>query len=225
MPARRATSLLVATFGVIVLTLVPVRTAHAQSAAVSVASVPAVQAQAADPSASITREIALWGGGGYAPKTDFDTSIGLGGGNIAWPITGEHGPAGLRGRLQYGFGVNGVVFDTKGRRAYGGGVDPLLMRWKFSQPSRFVPYLELTAGGVFTNSNVPPGDTSSFNFFPRFSLGWKLASRPQHSLDLSLTFWHLSNATLGDFNPSLNGFQVLLGYHWLKRKAGQTRSH
>jgi len=193
--------------------------ALAQSAPALLPSAPP-PSQFPDTVAKGTREIAIWGGGGAAAeaggtRAGFNTSFVIGGTNVAWVLTHKHGPAWLRGTPQYGFGVTAVSIDTAGKRVYGGSIDPIVTRWHFTHFHRRL-YLELDAGGLFTNSDIPPGDTSTFNFFPRIGFGWRVMSGARRSLDATVMYWHVSNAKLGRSNPSLNGVQLVLGYHQLK---------
>jgi hypothetical protein len=79
-----------------------------------------------------------------------------------------------------------------------------------------VPYIELAGGAVFTTSNLPPGDTSSFNFTTRGGGGIQIFSRDRRSWDVGLHYFHVSNANLADKNPEFNGVQISLGYHWFR---------
>jgi Lipid A 3-O-deacylase (PagL) len=177
-------------------------------------------AHAQQPTAHIgTRDIALWGGAGPAiegARSAFETGIWIAGANVAWVLAAKPGSARFDGTLEYGFGLNGNFFDTNGKRAFGGGMDPIILRWSFYRPLLGIQYIEAVGGGLFTNTTIPPGKTSSFNFFPRVGIGWTLLHQPRNSLDLKLAYWHLSNADLGANNPSLNGLQLQLAYHWLK---------
>jgi hypothetical protein len=99
---------------------------------------------------------------------------------------------------------------------YGGGFDPLVLRWNFRRARRLARYAEVVGGAVITTSNVPLGDTSAFNFVAKVILGGQIRIAERQSLDLGVGYWHLSNAFLSSYNPSLNGFHLSLGYHWYK---------
>jgi hypothetical protein len=72
------------------------------------------------------------------------------------------------------------------------------------------------AGGIFTTDDVPPGKTSTFNFELAVGPGLQIAARERQAVDIGLRFRHYSNAGLGANNPSFNGLQFQLGYHWFK---------
>jgi hypothetical protein len=132
-------------------------------------------------------------------------------------LTGEMGGGWRRGSLEYGFGLIPIFIHFKPEKLYGGGFEPVILRWNSSlHAGRVAPYIELAGGGVRSNSNLPPGDTSNFNFTARGSGGIQIFTAKRRSLDLACRWWHISNANLGTMNPEFNGVQVSLGYHWFK---------
>ena len=135
-------------------------------------------------------------------------------------ITGEIGHGWRGGNLEYGFNLI-PVFATSGNQSVkGGGFEPVVLRWNSANHiGRAVPYIELAGGGVFTTSNLPAGDTSSFNFTAKGGGGVYIFTKERQSLDIGCRWWHISNANLGVRNPEFNGVQVTLGYHWFKSRA------
>lgn len=132
-------------------------------------------------------------------------------------ITGERLNSWRRGRLEYAFDVM-PVFETYGnQRVHGYGFDPVILRWNSAMhTTRFSPYIELAGGGVSTSANLPPGNTSSFNFTAKGGGGIYLRTRPRQSFDVGLHWSHISNANLGVDNFEFNGVQLSLAYHWFK---------
>jgi hypothetical protein len=132
-------------------------------------------------------------------------------------LTPEIGSGWRRGRLEYGFDVMPVFVHLKPQRIYGGGIDPLILRWNSSLHAGSVaPYIELGGGAVRTNSNFPVGDTSNFNFIARGGGGIHVFTKRHQAFDIGCRWWHISNANLGVRNPEFNGIQLSLGYHWSK---------
>lgn len=132
-------------------------------------------------------------------------------------LTAEHGKGWLRGNLEYGFDVVPLFVQTNIQKVYGGAFDPVILRWNSSRhPTRIAPYIELSGGGVATTKNLPPGDTSSFNFMAKGGGGIYVATRKKQALDISCRWSHISNANLGVRNPEFNGIQVSFGYHWFR---------
>ena len=132
-------------------------------------------------------------------------------------MTGEIGTGWRRGSFEYGFDLMPVFVQLNPQRIYGGGFDPIILRWNSSvHASRAAPYIELGGGAVRTTSNLPVGDTSNFNFIARGGGGIQIFTKHRQSLDIGCRWWHISNANLGGRNPEFNGVQLSLGYHWFK---------
>jgi Lipid A 3-O-deacylase (PagL) len=132
-------------------------------------------------------------------------------------VGGEIGNGWHRGNVEYGIALMPFFLQTKLSTIHGGGFEPVVLRWNSALPlGRAHPYIELAGGGVFTDKNLPPGNTSSFNFTARGGGGINLPIRRKQSLDLRCSWYHISNANLGTWNPEFNGIQVGLAYHWRK---------
>jgi hypothetical protein len=130
-------------------------------------------------------------------------------------ITDELGSGWHQGRFAFGGDVIPVFVQLRPGTPYGFGVEPVILRWNSSlHISNGSPYLELAGGGVITNTNIPPGDTSDFNFTVRIGAGIQIHSGQRNALDLSCRWLHISNANLGRRNPQFNGLQLSVGYHW-----------
>ncbi|MFZ0294612.1 MAG: acyloxyacyl hydrolase [Candidatus Sulfotelmatobacter sp.] len=139
------------------------------------------------------------------------------GASAGWEITGEHGSSWRRGSLEYAFDFV-PVFETFGnQRTHGIGFDPVILRWNsVLHWSRISPYIDLAGGGVSTPVNLPPGNTSSFNFMAKGGGGIYLRTRNRQAFDVGFRWSHISNANLGIQNPEFNGVQLSLAYHWFK---------
>jgi hypothetical protein len=132
-------------------------------------------------------------------------------------LTGEIGSGWRRGRFECGVDVIPLFRQFRPQAIYGGGFEPVILRWKASlQTRRVAPYIELAGGTIRTNSNFPTGDTSNVNFTARGGGGIQIFAKPHQSLDVGCRWSHISNANLGVRNPELNGIQVSLGLHWLR---------
>ena len=132
-------------------------------------------------------------------------------------LTGERLQSWRRGRLEYAADFM-PVFETYGnQRVHGYGFEPVIFRWNSAlHAARISPYIELAGGGVSTNANLPPGNTSSFNFTAKGGGGVYLRTRPRQSFDVGFHWSHISNANLGIDNFEFNGVQLSLAYHWFK---------
>src|ERR1700730_12955365 len=83
-------------------------------------------------------------------------------------LTGEVGSGWRRGRFEYGIDVIPLFRQFRPNLVYGGGFEPVILRWNSSlHTQHFAPYIELAGGALYTNIDFPSGDTSSFNFSAR----------------------------------------------------------
>jgi lipid A 3-O-deacylase len=164
--------------------------------------------------------IILYGGTGLFQ--DDDAQVASGGVRIGRVLTGEHGKGFLRGTLEWNaefLPVDYVVWD--GNAIYGIGVNPLILKWNFTgkqsstERRRTIPYFLAHTGVLWFSHNVPPGDTSHFNFLSGAGIGLNHFFKPGRSVNIDLRAFHLSNASLGNKNPGINaGLEVSIGYNW-----------
>lgn len=130
-------------------------------------------------------------------------------------LTGEIGTGWRRGRFEYGFGLMPIFLQLRPEHSYGGGFEPVVLRWNSSlRMKSFRPSIKLAGGAVHTNSNFPAGDTSAFNFTASGGGGIQIFNANRQSWDIGCHWWHISNANLGVRNPGLNGIQLSSAYHW-----------
>lgn len=157
------------------------------------------------------REFQVWSGGGPSvPGGTRDTGVWNAGLRYGWILTRPHGPGFLKGRFEYVVDAVPIfVVLQKSGTAYGGGVNPLGLKWDFATRASVVPYLELNGGTLFTNHDVPAG-TSSVNFTSAAAFGVHLLGK-KYAWTLEARYMHISNAGLASPNPGINTVQVRLG--------------
>jgi hypothetical protein len=130
-------------------------------------------------------------------------------------LAGEIGQGWRKGRLEYGFDVLPVFRQLRPLPIYGGGFEPVILRWNSSlRVGPIAPFLELAGGALRTNTNFAAGDTSNFNFSARGGGGIRILTSRRRFAEIGCRWSHISNANLGAKNPEFNGIQVSLGYHW-----------
>ncbi|HKD84779.1 MAG TPA: acyloxyacyl hydrolase [Terriglobales bacterium] len=163
-------------------------------------------------------EFGFWGGEalGQAGGGRFgDTHITMAGFHAGRVIHEFHGLPGHRKTLEYTIELQPLFLVTSPQKAYGGGFSPIGVKWNFPPRRRYRPYLEFNCGGMFTQKNVPPGNTETFNFTLALGPGVMIAMRHNQVLSVAVRYWHLSNAGIGYDNPAFNTIQIVIGYHWL----------
>jgi lipid A 3-O-deacylase len=132
-------------------------------------------------------------------------------------LTDEIGSGWRRGRFEYGVTVIPLFRQLRPEAIYGGGIEPVVLRWNSSlRTARVAPYIELAGGALRTDSNLPAGDTSNFNFTTRGGGGIRIFQNNRRWTEIGCRWMHISNANLGVKNPEFNGIQVSLGYHWAR---------
>jgi len=155
-------------------------------------------------------EFQVWTGGGPSvPGGTSHNGVWNAGVRYGWILTRPHGPGFLKGRFEYVVdAVPLFMVFQKSNTAYGGGVNPLGLKWDFATRGNVVPYLELNGGTLFTNKDVPPG-TSAINFTSAAAFGFHFLGK--HAWTLECRYMHISNAGLATPNPGINTVQVRLG--------------
>jgi hypothetical protein len=121
-----------------------------------------------------------------------------------------------RGNLEYAFSVS-PLFQVRPQHLHGLAFQPIILRWNSTHRLGFAaPYIELAGGAVRTNTNLPVGNTSDFNFMASGGAGFYLGSGANHAWDVGASWKHISNANLGIQNPEFNGIQIRVAYHWYR---------
>jgi len=157
------------------------------------------------------RELQVWTGGGYSvPGGTSHTGVWNLGLRYGWILTAPRGPGFLKGRFEYAVdAVPAFVVFQSANTAFGGGINPLNLKWEFATRGHVVPYLELSGGTLFTNRDVPTG-TDNINFTSCAALGAHFL-RQTSNWSVEVRYMHISNAGLSDPNPGINTVQVRLG--------------
>lgn len=184
-------------------------------------------------------DFGVWAAGGHSVAGGTgDTGVFDAGLRVGKVLTAQHGRGWFRGNLEYAVDVIPVYlffqpskkilcisrssvgaipqgFPCSSEVAFGGSINPFIVKWNFTSAKGFAPYFELGGGVLFTNTDVPSG-TSNINFIPQAALGTHIFTRPKRSITLDLKYVHISNAGLSVPNPGINTIQFGFGYHWLK---------
>ena len=144
------------------------------------------------------------------PGGTSDTNVWNVGARFGWILTTPHGPGFLKGRFEYVVdAVPAFLVFQRANTAYGGGFDPLGLKWDFAARGRIEPYMELNGGTLFTNHDVPAG-TNSVNFTSAAAFGVHLLG-DKYAWSVEVRYMHISNAGLATPNPGINTVQVRLG--------------
>jgi hypothetical protein len=189
--------------------------------AISLFSSCRVFAQDGPPSAEKGRwDFSVWAAGetGEENTNSFaESQIWSAGIFVGRVMTRELSTGWTRGGIEYAADF-APVFETYGnQRTHGIEFEPVILRWNSAlHTPRISPYIELAGGAVTTPTNLPPGNTSSFNFTAKGGGGIYLWTQKRQALDLGCRWSHISNANLGVQNSEFNGVQFTVAYHWFK---------
>ena len=162
-------------------------------------------------------DFGVWAQGGHSASGGVsNTGVGDAGFRIGKVLTAQHGSGFLRGNLEYAIDLIPIyVLAGPVNTAYGGSINPFVIKWNFTGGKRFAPYAELGGGVLFTNTEVP-FHTSNINFTPQIGVGMHIFTREKRSVTLDFKYIHISNAGMSVPNPGINTLQVGVGYHWMK---------
>jgi Lipid A 3-O-deacylase (PagL) len=166
-------------------------------------------------------DFAAWGAeavGKTAGQGFGETQISMAGLHVGRVFHRASLESGHRRTWEYTMELTPLLLVTRVQRAYGGGFAPLGVRVNFAPRGRYRPYLEFNGGAMFTQKNVPPGNTSAFNFTAALGPGVTIPLTSTTALSIAVRGWHLSNGGIGYINPSFNTVQFVMGYHFLTRR-------
>jgi lipid A 3-O-deacylase len=162
-------------------------------------------------------EFGQWLGGGLSvpggTKDVQTVNLGIRLGKV---LTDDHGGSFLRGNFEWAADLIPLYYIRQSNNnAFGGGFNPLNLKWNFTNSTHAIPYLELGGGVLFTNTEVPIG-TSTVNFMTHGAVGLHLFVRPGQALTVNTRFEHISNAGLATPNPGINSIQFSAGFSWFR---------
>lgn len=123
---------------------------------------------------------------------------------------GSTGSGALRGNFSIVAEGVGMSIDQE-PRATGGGLN-LLLRYTWDA-GRWRPMFFFGAGVLYTNEQVPPGETKR-NFTPQAGIGLQYLITDEFALGGEYRFHHISNKGKTETNPGINSHLVLFGISW-----------
>ena len=137
-------------------------------------------------------------------------------GRLGRVLTHELGSNALRGSFEMDLDLIPInQFWIGGNAQYAGAINPFIAKWNFTAGQTVSPYVAAVGGIVFSTHQLPAPDTSQVNFTSGAELGLQWFHRPKRSWDFAVKIYHLSNASLGRYNPGINGaVQFTVGYTW-----------
>jgi hypothetical protein len=102
---------------------------------------------------------------------------------------------------------------------YGGGVNPIGMKWNFRRRSRWQPFISTTAGFIWSVKPVPldvPGGTA-YNFDFDFQVGMQRFNvRGDRAWSFGAKWQHISNAFRTPLDPGIDNVVFSIGYSFFR---------
>lgn len=164
-------------------------------------------------------EITPWVGGGTGVGASSNFKFLEAGVRIGKVLTREVGSGTFRWRFEYAADIMPVyVVDIRqGGWVYGGGFNPVVLKFNFVANTRIIPFAEADGGVLFSAQQIPQPDTSQVNFMSGVQGGVHYFVKEKRAITFSTQVIHISNASLGNHNPGINAsVHFLLGYTFFK---------
>jgi len=160
-------------------------------------------------------EITPWVGGGTGVGASsafkfFETGV-----RVGKIVTSEVGTGRFRWRFEYAGDIMPVylVELKQGGWVYGGGFNPVVLKFVFTANKKITPFVEANGGVLFSTQDVPQPDTSQVNFMSGVQGGFHYFIKEKRAITFSTQVIHISNASLGNHNPGINAsVHFRLGY-------------
>ncbi|MCA9295567.1 MAG: acyloxyacyl hydrolase [Phycisphaerales bacterium] len=142
----------------------------------------------------------IHGGGGIEVKNDDNVEIGAGA-SLSYFILEN---------VSLNMALNGWQFQQVGQNANGINFN-LFFRWHALDYETWSIFIEGGAGALYTTSDVPDGDGSSFNFTPLGGVGASFDIGNDVRLLTGVRWHHISNARLYEPNPGRDSIILWAG--------------
>jgi hypothetical protein len=153
----------------------------------------------------------IFGGYGFADDSgdasDVDVaSVGIRWSKM-WPLVGT---SAVRGHPGLGVEFQPLLSFDQEPDAYGVGAN-VQYEYHYAPRGRLLPIVRLGVGGIYTDEEVPPGETE-FNFTAFAAFALDIAVSRRGALGFEYRLHHISNAGTGEENPGINAHTLLVGF-------------
>ena len=101
---------------------------------------------------------------------------------------------------------------TVRRNTYGAAIHPAGFRFVFLPHRRLKPYVQTSAGFIFTSKPVPIPQSPNYNFSGDFGGGLMYSFDRRHTVNFGYRYFHISNMNIGEINPGYNANIFYVGY-------------
>jgi opacity protein-like surface antigen len=101
---------------------------------------------------------------------------------------------------------------TVRQNTYGTAINPAGFRFVFLPKRRLKPFVQMSAGFIFTRKPVPVPESPSYNFSGDFGGGLMYSLDKYRTVNLGYRYFHISNMNIGEINPGYNANVFYVGY-------------
>lgn len=109
-------------------------------------------------------------------------------------------------------GKSGSSFATIRENTYGAAIHPAGFRFVFLPKRRIKPFVQTSAGFIFTRKPVPVPESPSYNFSGDFGGGLMYSLDKRRTINFGYRYFHISNMNIGEINPGYNANIFYIGY-------------
>lgn len=101
---------------------------------------------------------------------------------------------------------------TRRENTYGAAIHPAGFRFVFLPNRRLKPFVQTSAGFIFTRKPMPVPESPSYNFSGDFGGGLMYSLDKRRTVNFGYRYFHISNMNIGSINPGYNANVFYVGY-------------
>ena len=101
---------------------------------------------------------------------------------------------------------------TLRQNTYGAAINPAGFRFVFLPKRRLKPFVQMSAGFIFTKKPIPIPASPSYNFSGDFGGGLMYSLDKQRTINFGYRYFHISNMNIGEINPGYNANIFYVGF-------------
>jgi len=109
-------------------------------------------------------------------------------------------------------GKSGKKITTVRENTYGAAIHPAGFRFVFLPDRRMKPYVQTSAGFIFSSKPVPVPQSPGYNFSGDFGGGLMYSMDKDRTINFGYRYFHISNMNIGEINPGYNANVFYIGY-------------
>ena len=109
-------------------------------------------------------------------------------------------------------GKTGVPTYTMRENTYGAAIHPAGFRFVFLPHRRLKPFVQTSAGFIFSRRPIPVPESPSYNFSGDFGGGLMYSLDKNRTVNFGYRYFHISNMNIGEINPGYNANVFYISY-------------